>query len=306
MDVAEAAGEYLAAKTTLRPASHSWYTSRLAVFSQWCEEHHLQLEQVKAKVIGEFIDYVAATRTPHKADAPISTYTLAGYVCVIKAFLHFCLEDEEYSEFVKPIVVKRIKLPRITQTIIDIFTDEQVEALIKACKQNYNDHLRARDECIVMVLLSTGVRSDELCTLTIAHVHLDPKDSYIKVLGKGRKEREVPLDEQPRRLLKKYLRQFRAGAKPDTTVFVDRSCAHPLGKDALQGIFERLGKWAQVSGVRCSPHTCRHYFAAHFWQEHQDIYALSRILGHASVNVTEHYLRSLSSIAVRLALQRVK
>src|SRR5216117_3657106 len=110
MDVAEATGEYLASKTTLRPGTHSWYTSRLAVFSQWCALHQVSLEQVKAKVVGEFIDYVAATRTSHKAGAQISTYTLAGYVCVIKAFLHWCLEDEEYSEFVKPIVVKRIKL----------------------------------------------------------------------------------------------------------------------------------------------------------------------------------------------------
>ncbi len=305
MDVTVASLEYLAAKRArLRPGSLVWYRSRLAVFSAWCEAHGVSLEQVKARVIGEFIDYVRQTRIPRKAGAPLSSCTTQGYVTVIKAFLAFCADDEEYSEFVKFATVRRIPLPKRTELIIDIFTDAQVAALIDASKHNYSDHLRERDACIVAVLTGTGIRADELCKLTIGNTHMDPRDSYIKVEGKGRKQREVPLDDRTRRRLAKYLRHFRDGAKPGAPVFVDRTGKLPIKNSALERIFQRLGEWANIEGVRCSPHTCRHYFAARFWQQHQDIYALSRILGHASVGVTEDYLRSLSGVDVRIALQQ--
>src|SRR6266567_2639387 len=148
------------------------------------------------------------------------------------------------------------------------------------------------------------IANSELCKLTIGNTHMDPRDSYIKVEGKGRKQREVPLDDRTRRRLAKYLRHFRDGAKPGAPVFVDRTGKLPIKNSALERIFQRLGEWANIEGVRCSPHTCRHYFAARFWQQHQDIYALSRILGHASVGVTEDYLRSLSGVDVRIALQQ--
>lgn len=304
MDVQEAASEYLASLKRLRPLTVAGYAQRLDVFCAYCGSQGIALEQVRAKVVDTFVEHLRTSHTSHKAGESISTYTLAGYVRVILAFLHWCLDDEEYSEYVKPVVVKRIKLPRVVEKIIDTFSDQQVEALLHACQREQNEQLRLRDECIIQVLLTTGIRAFELCGLTIAHTNLDPKDTFIRVLGKGQREREIPLDDKPRRLLKKYIRQFRIDAKPHETVFIGRT-HRPLTVDGLEKIIYRLGKVAGIEGVRVSPHTFRHTFSVRFMREHANIYQLSRILGHRSVATSEKYIKTLSGADIRASLRKL-
>ena len=98
MDVQEAAREYLASLKRLRPLTMAGYAQRLGVFCEWCEGCRVSLEQIRAKVVDEFVEHLRASHTSHKAGASLSTYTLAGYVRVIKAFLNWCLDDEEYSD----------------------------------------------------------------------------------------------------------------------------------------------------------------------------------------------------------------
>jgi len=87
-------------------------------------------------------------------------------------------------------------------------------------------------------------------------------------------------------------------------VFVGRS-GDPLTKNGLYQIIKRLGQWAHVKGVRCSPHTFRHTFAALFIKNGGDIYKLSKLLRHSSIGVTEQYLKSLQQSEVRKGTKSV-
>ena len=292
MDVREAADEFIASTKKLRPLTREGYKQKLNIFIEYCEERGISLEAVRNKVVDNFLDYLSEHHKPHKAHKEhISDVTLAGYVRVIRLFMNWCAEDEQYEEYVKPIVVKRIKLPKIEQKIIETFTPEQIKSLFKVCEKEESDHLRLRDRCILMILLDTGIRADELCTLLLKNTHIQPDDPHIKVMGKGRKEREVGLSEGTRRELRKYMREYR---KDGEYTFINRY-GKPLTVFGLDQVIRRLGEWAGIEGVRCSPHTFRHTFSANFIRNGGDIYTLSKLLGHTTIKTTEEYLKSLTS-----------
>ena len=224
------------------------------------------------------------------------------------------------KSLIKASTLRKIKLPKREQFIIATFTDAQLAALREAAEKEFNEELRLRDTCILRLLLSTGVRADELCTLTLANMHLDPKDAYIKVHGKGNKWREVlfidlnrleedqkrapQIDHQTREVLQLYKDRYRSKAANTETFFVGRYCGEPFTVNGLEKMIRRLGAWAGIEGARCSPHTFRHTFAARFMMVFSDIYLLSKLLGHSSIKTTEEYLKSLSGVEVRMALFR--
>src|SRR6266568_1762403 len=194
----------------------------------------------------------------------------------------------------------------VEEKIIETFSDKHIRDMLEACKLEENEYMRARGAAIVMLLNTTGVRAAECCTLTLGHCHTD-STSYIKVMGKRRREREIELPNETRRKLSAYIRKYRGEAQENDTVFVERTGEYPLTVAGLQQLIRRLGRRAKVRGVRCSPHTFRHTFAARLYcVEKKDILAISRILGHRNIKITEIYLESISSRNVQPGLRRVK
>lgn len=352
--VLDAVQEYLhtAHVKQLSETTQIEYVHELGAFASWCVSHAvvqerktkawvaidvddseaspIMLHQINDQVVHCFVEHLKATLIPKKAGQPISSYTLDGYVRVIKSFLNWCLMDEEYSKQVQAIVVKRIQAPDVVEKIIEAFSPAHIDALFEACQREESEHLQLRDEAILAVLLDTGLRADELVKLTIGRISTDPRDAYVKVLGKGKKWGEVGLGERARKCVSKYIRMFReptvedelrhANARlndpqlrqllkqelPQRVVFMNRY-ANPLKPNGLYQIFDRLGQWAGISPdeVRCSPHTCRHTFAVNFIRQGGDIYTLSKLLRHSSVKVTEEYLKSLKQSEARRGAKSV-
>jgi site-specific recombinase XerD len=146
-------------------------------------------------------------------------------------------------------VARRIEMPTVEETIIETFTREQLKKLLIACGREYNRELTERDRAILHVLLSTGVKASELCCLTVQHTHLTPYDAHIRVMGKGRREREVGLNDQARAHPHWYLSRFREGRKGEPHVFLNRN-HEPLTPDGLDEMLYRLRDWTGISGVR--------------------------------------------------------
>lgn len=302
MHVREATEEYLASQKRLRPKTKRGYEQRLAVFSAWCQSIGIELEQVRYQHVDSFVDWLRTTRTSHKSNEPaISTYTLQGYVTVILTFLHWCVEDEEYAAFVNQAIVQKIKKPKIEVKVIETFTKEQLNALFAACDRNYNGHLAARDRTMLALLIDTGIRASELCDLTIGNCHLDPKDAFIRVHGKGDKWREVGLGDRSRRGLRTYIRSFRFEADKSEQVFLNRANNKEkyLSSGGLLQVIKRLGRWGNIQGVRCSPHTFRHTFACAYLLQGGDVYSLQRLLGHTSIQTTECYVKAINATQAR-------
>ena len=310
----------------LSPRTQEEYQQELMVFSDWCQGIQIRNEKGKRRVIpGEglllhqidqhavhfFCEHLQATHKPiKKSKQEISTYTLAGYVRVIKSFLNWCLLDPQYGSYTSSAVIHRIENPKVIETIIETFSPQQIQALFKACDKEESEHLQMRDRAILAVLLDCGLRATELTTLTIGNICLDTKDAYVRVLGKGDKWGEVGLGEQSRRYVQKYVRVFRIptiGTQiplKDALVFVNRY-GEQLTKSGLWRIIGRLGEWAKIENVRCSPHTFRHTFAKMFMQNGGDVYKLSKLLRHSSVGVTEGYLKSLQQSEARKGAKSV-
>jgi integrase/recombinase XerD len=331
VSVFDAAQEYLISSAVkgLRPATQGEYEYKLTVFSRWCIAQKITLDDIDSKIMDAYLQYWRDEHTSCKpGEIEVSTNTLAGQVRVIKIFLNWCLLDDLYSSHVHAEVIKRIKKPVIIQPIIEIFTPKQVEALLTACAKEESEHLQVRDRAIIALLLDSGIRANELVTLKLGHVELDPKDSYIRVLGKGQKWGEVGLGEQARLSLKKYIRLFREPTvehevqqqtrnltdrqlkqvqnqvKRQALCFVNRA-GKPLTPNGLRQIIKRLARWADIKGVRCSPHTFRHTFAVLFWRKTHDIRTLSKLLRHSSIAVTETYLKSILQSEARIGAPSV-
>ncbi|HEY4036841.1 MAG TPA: tyrosine-type recombinase/integrase [Ktedonobacteraceae bacterium] len=344
--VQEVIQEYLVSPhvKNLSPRTQQEYQQELGVFSDWCQFRQilnekgnrradsgdgLMLHQIDQYAVQLFLEHLQATHKPtKKSKQEISTYTLAGYVRVIKSFLNWCVLDDQYGQYTSSVIIQRIENPKVIEVIIETFSPEQIQSLFKSCEKEESEHLQLRDKAIIAVLLDCGLRATELCTLTIGNISLDVNDAYVRVLGKGNKWGEVGLGDQARKYVQKYIRMFREPTieyevqqkqkklsdrqrkqialevAKESLVFVNR-CGDPLTKTGLWRILDRLGAWAHIEGVRCSPHTLRHTFAKMFMQNGGDIYTLSKLLRHASVSITETYLKSLQQSEARRGAKSV-
>jgi len=139
----------------------------------------------------------------------------------------------------------------------------------------------------------------ELCNLKRDNLWLD--EGMLKVVGKGNKERLIPIGKQVQRLLWRYINRYRpepAMASYDF-LFLTRK-GKPLTKDRVEKIMTCYGRKAELKGVRCSPHTLRHTAAMKFLRNGGDVFSLQRMLGHVSLEMTRRYCE-LADIDVKRA-----
>jgi site-specific recombinase XerD len=298
VQIGEAVGEYLAAKKQLKSKTCSEYGRMLALFSGWCKGKEITLEVLKARQVGEYVGYLS-TMLQSKQGGKVSTHTVAYHVRVLKAFLRWCALDEDFEQYVKLPFVQKIENPRKELKIVETFSVEQVRELFAACEREISPHLQQRNRAIVLLLLDTGIRAAELVGLHLDQVDVSPKDPHVRVFGKGDKWREIGLGARSRKELWRYILHFREKERgKHEPLFLSHSCK-ALTIEGLADSIERLGKWAGIKGVRCSPHTFRHTFAVAFMRKNNDIYRLSKLMGHTSVSITENYLKSFSQVDLR-------
>jgi len=297
MEVKKALEEYRFAILENSAKTQEWYMQKLGVFADWCANEQLLLENVRVADVRRFI-HTVSTQTNPRTGKPLSSYTIHGYAQVIKGFLNWCAKEDGLENLVSSRVPKRIDMPKVDEKVIEILTPEHIKALFAACEKEYNYILTCRDKAIISVLLDTGIRASELINLTLNCCFLEPYDAYLKVFGKGRKEREVGLGKHARTALHRYITRYRKGPKEETHVFLNRS-GRQLTVSGLDRILLRLKEWARITNIRVSPHTMRHTYAVIYLLNGGDVYVLSRLMGHYRVEVTETYLKAVKGRQAR-------
>jgi integrase/recombinase XerD len=165
-------------------------------------------------------------------------------------------------------------------------TEAQVEALLAA--PDARTALGVRDRAMLEVLYATGLRVSELVTLRLASVSL--ADGLVRVVGKGNKERIVPLGEEARAWLERYFAQARPqllGARISDAVFVTAR-AEPMTR---QRFWRLIKNYALAAGINAplSPHGLRHSFATHLLNHGADLRVVQLLLGHADISTTQIY-----------------
>jgi integrase/recombinase XerD len=142
---------------------------------------------------------------------------------------------------------------------------------------------------MVELMYATGLRVSELVNLPAAAVNL--RQGVLRVMGKGGKERLVPMGEEAQHWLETYLAQARpglAGGRPATAMFLGRG-GEALSRQQFWNIVKRLAAVAGIDPARVSPHGLRHSFATHLLNHGADLRALQMLLGHSSLSTTQIY-----------------
>jgi len=170
--------------------------------------------------------------------------------------------------------------PKLWQLLPEVLSIEEMDLLLKA--PDKTTFLGKRDQALLEVLYASGIRISECCNLLVD----DVKDGFIKVLGKGKKERLVPIGEKALQALQDYLSNrgpFVAGSY----LFVTKK-----GKKMNRSsIFLQIGKYAKKVGIekKVTPHTLRHSFATHLLENGADLRLIQEMLGHADIATTDKY-----------------
>lgn len=208
----------------------------------------------------------------------LSVNTIDGYVRAVKAFSSWLAEEGH----AKTNALGRLKRPKLPETIIEVLSAEEVETILEGI--NGNSFLGARQYLVVLLLYDTGIRADELCTLTLDNVELD--DCHLKVMGKGRKERLVPFGTRTKKYLQRYIAAYRPESDSDQLLLSPDGT--PMTYSNLSHMIKRLGVNAGVP--RLHAHLFRHSFAVRFLINGGDVMTLKRILGHTTLDVTQVYM----------------
>jgi integrase/recombinase XerD len=181
----------------------------------------------------------------------------------------------------------RVRAPKLPRRLPKNLSEVEVEALLAA--PDPETTLGLRDRAMLETLYATGLRVSELVGLTLAQVSLDM--GVVRVLGKGSKERLVPLGEESIVWLKRYLATGRpslVGEGKSAAVFVTARRG-PLTRQAFWALLKRLGMKAGIPATNISPHVLRHAFATHLLNHGADLRVVQLLLGHADITTTTIY-----------------
>lgn len=203
-------------------------------------------------------------------------------LAAIKMFHRFLVRER----FAQEDPTALVDTPKIWKRIPDVLSQAEVVSLIKV--SNGNESQKIRDHAIIELLYASGMRVSELVELRVENVNLDV--GYIRCVGKGSKERIVPIGRQARDAVHQYLDSVRPGmirGINPSQVFLSR-----LGrKISRQSIWKLVKGYALKAGIRktIKPHTLRHSFATHLLERGADLRSVQEMLGHADISTTQIY-----------------
>lgn len=251
-----------------------FYKDRLNTFLSFCqfELNISSLDVISAAHIRTFISHIM--------EAGYSGKTVDHCIQAIKTFFMFLTEEGQMPA--SPAV--RIKRQRLERRIIETFSQEQVDLMLGAC--NRKTFIGLRDYTMILTLLDTGLRVSELCGLRLRDI--DWSARFLKVMGKGNKERVVPFGSQVSKILKEYLKR-RCDIVGEDHLFLTHF-GTPMDRSVAGVLIRKVGKSAGVTNVRVSPHTFRHTFAKNWILGGGDSFSLQRILGHTTQHMVSQYV----------------
>jgi integrase/recombinase XerD len=184
----------------------------------------------------------------------------------------------EAEAYVRTNALERLQIPKVPRTIIETFTADQMTALLAAAAPPLAITLR--------IFLDTGVRLGEATALRLGDVGA----GQLRIVGKGGDERAVPYGRALDAALRRYLARERVNAliEPGDPLLLAAD-GQPLSDAAIYQAMRRLGRQLRMTGVRVSPHTCRHTFAITFLRNRGNVFALQKILGHSDLAMVRRY-----------------
>lgn len=229
-----------------------------------------------------------------KKEGGYATASISRMLITLKVLYRFLKREGEVEQN----ATHFLRTPRLWQLIPEVLTTEEVDALL--AQPQPNSALGSRNRAILEVLYASGLRVSELCALQIK----DLDEDSLRVLGKGGKERIVPLGREASHAVDHYLLHYRDRyGHEDGALFLSRT---GKGLDRFT-VWKMVKRYGDQAGIRknISPHTLRHSFATHLLDNGADLRIIQEMLGHTSITSTDRYAH-VSQKQVQAAFNRFR
>ncbi|MCL0091814.1 tyrosine-type recombinase/integrase [Dehalococcoidales bacterium] len=276
------------------PKTVNWYSMVLRQFYRFLleSEKSTMLGDLGEPEVREFILYLQEKRkwqdNPYVpfTNSKLAPISIQDYIRALRAFFSWLYKEGYTSEN----RLARLKPPKAPNKVIEILTHEELSRVLGSI--NPNTSTGARDYAILILLLDTGLRCSELTNFELGDINIEA--GYLKVMGKGGKERVVPFGATAQKALLRYFLHFRPESfNPAIQNFFLTLEGKPLTYEGVRMIFRRI---ATKSGVkRLHPHLCRHTFATNYLINGGDVFSLQQILGHTTLEMVRRYVALASA-----------
>ena len=262
----------------LAPNTHSAYKRDLAKFDDFAKKRKLELEKITRD---DLVDFLASLYRQK-----LESKTVARHLVTLRNLFRYA----QIQDWIADDPAVNLESPKIRKSLPGYLRIEEVEKLLQ--QPDAGTALGLRDRAMLEVLYSTGLRVSELTGLKVTD--LDTKVGCVRCIGKGDKERVVPVGKKALAIVERYLRDGRPeilrgnrGGVGGTFLFVNRRG----GKISRVGVWKILSTYGKRAGLRTSltPHMLRHSFATHLLERGADLRSVQLMLGHADISTTQIY-----------------
>jgi site-specific recombinase XerD len=252
------------------------YGVDLGGFAEWAEEQGLGPAEVRHREVRRF--------GAGLSNAGAAPATVARKLAAIRGLYGFLVRTERAGS--NP--AELVSSPKRSEKLPTVLTTEQMRSLLERIPAR--TPLELRDRAMLELAYSCGLRCEEIVNLDLGA--LDFETEQLRVLGKGSKERLLPVGEPAQRALRRYLDRSRHALADDPrqqALFLSKSGRRLSNSDVTR----RLGLWTREASLAAgvSPHALRHSFATHLLEGGADLRTIQELLGHASISTTQVYTR---------------
>ncbi len=249
------------------------YRTEIKGYLDFFKEKNIKVKDIKNSDIKDYLAYIKKGETSER--------TLAHNVSVIRTFYKFLLTlkiiERNPTEF--------LELPKLRKKLPTVLSKEEVEKLLDI---DLTDCYSYRNKAMLELLYSTGLRVSELVNLELSNIDLE--NCTLKTIGKGNKERIIPISDYALYYVEKYINKYRGSMLKkgvNNYVFINNH-GNVMTR---QGFFKIIKKLAVEKNIKTpiSPHTLRHSFATHLLDYGADLRSIQEMLGHSNLSTTQIY-----------------
>lgn len=251
------------------------YKSDLEKYFQWLSINSLSFKEVSRSEILLYLSFLFKSKLGSKS--------VARKLSSLRSFYKFLV----VKNILKSDPCEKVETPKVIKSIPKTLTEDEVERLLEA--PDINSSLGMRDKTMIETLYSCGLRVSELIGLELIHVNL--RQGVMKILGKGQKERLVPMSEKLISLMDSYLVESRLKLlnKKNSNYFFISTRGDKMTRQSFWHRIKFYANKANLSSKNISPHILRHAFATHLLNNGADLRVVQLLLGHSDLNTTQIY-----------------
>lgn len=215
-------------------------------------------------------------------DSKLNASSIARNLVAVKVFHRYLMTQR----YIKEDVTSVLETPKLWKTLPDVLDLNEVEAILE--KPNTLKKQGLRDKAALELMYATGMRVSELVNLKVNDIHLDV--GFVRCIGKGQKERIIPVGRKAKEALQKYLAKARPKflKKGESSALFLTRLGKLMSRQSFWMVIKRYVREARIK-KRVTPHTLRHSFATHLLQRGADLRVVQELLGHANISTTQIY-----------------